>query len=143
MGEEEKTMSQGDIEGLTIRNFTITDEFIPVPRDMTCVDLARKLMEVPKGVIFALDAEKVPVGAVTAREFLIATMDGKNLLDLRAEDIMNTNIMEIGMDDTISDVIHRISKYAPYAIVVKDGEGVFRGYFSPNDYREALKRMGL
>jgi predicted transcriptional regulator len=143
MGEEDIDRPQNDFDGLTIRNFTITDEFISVPRDMSCTELARRLMEVPKGVIFALDGDNVPVGAVTAREFLIATMDGKNLLDLAAEDIMNTNIMEIGMDDTISDVIHRISKFAPYAIVVKDGEGIFRGYFSPNDYREALKRMGL
>jgi hypothetical protein len=51
--------------------------------------------------------------------------------------------MEIGMSDPITDVIHRITKFAPYAIVVKDTDGVFKGYFSPNDYREALKRIGL
>jgi hypothetical protein len=51
--------------------------------------------------------------------------------------------MEIGMNDPISDVIHRITKFAPYAIVVKDEGGEFCGYFSPNDYREALKRLGL
>jgi CBS-domain-containing membrane protein len=70
-------------------------------------------------------------------------MEGMDLMEMKAEDIMNTNIMEIGASDPLLDVIHRISKYAPYAIVVKDIDGVFKGYFSPNDYREALKRMGL
>jgi len=144
LGEEDgNNGSKGGLDGLTIKNFTITDEFISIPREMPCKDLAKKLMEVPKGVIFAMDPDQTPVGAITAREFLIATMDGRNLQDLKAEDIMNTNIMEIGTEDTISEVIHKISKYAPYAIAVKDGAGHFKGYFSPNDYREALKRMGL
>jgi CBS-domain-containing membrane protein len=100
-------------------------------------------MEVPKGVIFALDAEESPVGAVTAREFLIATMNGENLQDLKAKDIMNTNIMEIMMNDPISEVILKISKFAPYAVVVKDSNGSFKGYFSPKDYQEALKKTGV
>ncbi|MDG6223890.1 MAG: CBS domain-containing protein [Candidatus Thermoplasmatota archaeon] len=142
MSEEDNGSPQETLEGLTIKNFTITDEFISVMRDLPCRDLAKKLMEVPKGVIFALEDE-TPVGAITAREFLIATMNGDNLQEMVTEDIMNTNIMEIGMDDNISEVIQKISKFAPYAIVVKDSEGAFRGYFSPNDYREALKRLGL
>lgn len=142
MTEEDNSPPQDSLEGLTIRNFTITDEFISVMRDLPCKDLAKRLMEVPKGVIFAMDND-TPVGAITAREFLIATMNGDNLQDLATEDIMNTNIMEIGMDENISEVIQKISKFAPYAIVVKDSEGAFRGYFSPNDYREALKRLGL
>lgn len=142
MTEEDNSPPQDSLEGLTIRNFTITDEFISVMRDLPCKELAKRLMEVPKGVIFAMDND-TPVGAITAREFLIATMNGDNLQDLATEDIMNTNIMEIGMDENISEVIQKISKFAPYAIVVKDSEGAFRGYFSPNDYREALKRIGL
>jgi predicted transcriptional regulator len=141
--DEEMSPQSSAFKDLTIEHFTITDEFISVPKGIPCTDLAKKLMEVPKGVIFALDERGAPVGAVTAREFLIATMEAKDLLVMTAEDMMNTNIMEIGMNDMISDVIHRITKYAPYAIVVKDGNGVFRGYFSPNDYREALKRLGL
>ncbi len=141
--DEEMSPQSSAFKDLTIDNFTITDEFISVPKSIPCTDLAKKLMEVPKGVIFTLDDRGIPVGAVTAREFLIATMEAKDLLVMTAEDMMNTNIMEIGMNDTISDVIHRITKFAPYAIVVKDGNGVFRGYFSPNDYREALKRLGL
>jgi CBS-domain-containing membrane protein len=80
---------------------------------------------------------------LSLHDALPISMEGKDLLVMTAEDMMNTNIMEIGMNDPISEVIHRITKFAPYAIVVKDVDGAFRGYFSPNDYREALKRLGL
>lgn len=142
MGEDE-VQEQATLENMSIKDFTITDEFIPVEQEIPCKDLAKKLMEVPKGVIFALDGEESPVGAVTAREFLIATMNGENLQDLKAKDIMNTNIMEIMMNDPISEVILKISKFAPYAVVVKDSNGSFKGYFSPKDYQEALKKTGV
>ena len=142
MGEDEN-IEQANIESMSIKDFTITDEFIPVDQMISCRDLAKKLMEVPKGVVFAMDEEGNAVGAVTAREFLIATMEGKNLKELLAKDIMNTNIMEIMMDDPISEVIFNISKFAPYAVVVKDTDGSFKGYFSPKDYQEALKKTGV
>jgi predicted transcriptional regulator len=143
MGEDglEKD-DQITLENMSIKDFTITDEFIPVDKEISCKDLAKRLMEVPKGVIFVLN-DGVPVGAVTAREFLIATMEGNNLQEIRAEDIMNTNIMEIKMDDSISEVILKISKYAPYAVVVQDTDGSFKGYFSPKDYQEALRKSGV
>jgi CBS-domain-containing membrane protein len=59
------------------------------------------------------------------------------------EDLMNTNIMEIGVDDNISEVLLKISKFAPYAVVVKDTDGKFLGYFSPKDYHEALQKTGV
>ena len=144
MGEDESAEKESvTLESMSIKDFTITDEFIPVKKSIPCKDLAKKLMEVPKGVIFALSDDNVPIGAVTAREFLIAVMEEKNLLEMAAEDIMNTNIMEISMDDPISEVILKISKFAPYAVVVKDVDGTFKGYFSPKDYQEALRKTGV
>ncbi|MEA3557663.1 MAG: CBS domain-containing protein [Candidatus Thermoplasmatota archaeon] len=133
----------GSLENMSIRDFTITDEFISVNKDIICKDLAKKLLDVPRGAIFLIDKEGVPVGAVTAREFLIATAKGSNLQESSGEDLMNTNIMEIAVDDNISEVLLKISKYAPYAVVVKDDKGKFLGYFSPKDYHEALHKTGV
>ena len=141
--EEADAGSDSTLVGMSIKDFTITDEFISVSKDVACSELATRLMEVPKGVIFAMNPEGAPVGAITAREFLIATMEERNLLELKAENIMNTNIMEISISDTISDVVLKISKIAPYAVVVKDADGTFKGYFSPKDYQEALKKSGV
>jgi predicted transcriptional regulator len=132
-----------DFENMSIREFDITDEFISVEKNLSCKDLAKKLLEVPRGAIFLLDENGTPVGAVTAREFLIASAKGMDILDKTGEDLMNTNIMEIGVDDNISEVLLKISKYAPYAVVVKDTDGKFLGYFSPKDYHEALQKTGV
>ncbi|MBN1390359.1 MAG: CBS domain-containing protein [Candidatus Thermoplasmatota archaeon] len=130
-------------QNMSIREFDITDEFTALQKTTPCVDLAKKLLEVPRGAIFLIDENGIPVGAVTAREFLIATAKGVEVLDKTAEDLMNTNIMEIGVDDNVSEVLLMISKYAPYAVVVKDNEGNFVGYFSPKDYHEALQKTGV
>ena len=139
--------SKGEValnfEKMSIREFDITDEFISVEKNLSCKDLAKKLLEVPRGAIFLLDENGTPVGAVTAREFLIATAKGLEIQEKTAEDLMNTNIMEIGVDDNISEVLLKISKYAPYAVVVKDTDGKFLGYFSPKDYHEALQKTGV
>ncbi|HHD15079.1 MAG TPA: CBS domain-containing protein [Euryarchaeota archaeon] len=140
--ETEKEEVSG-LEKMSIRDFTITDEFISVEKGMPCRELAKRLMEVPRGAIFLLNENNVPVGAVTAREFLIATVKGIDLLVASGDEIMNTNIMEIGVDDPISEVLLKISSYAPYAVVVKDSDGTFLGYFSPKDYHEALHKTGV
>jgi predicted transcriptional regulator len=132
-----------NLDNMSIKEFDITDEFTAVKKDTSCKDLAKKLLEVPRGAIFLLDENNTPVGAVTAREFLIAIAKGMEMQDRSAEDLMNTNIMEIGVDDNISEVLLKISKYAPYAVVVKDNDGKFLGYFSPKDYHEALQKTGV
>lgn len=135
--------SNSTFEKMSIKEFDITDEFTSVSKDMSCKDLAKNLLEVPRGAIFLLDENQTPVGAVTAREFLIATAKGMNLLEKAGEDLMNTNIMEVNFEENISEVLLKISKYAPYAVVVKDMDGRFIGYFSPKDYHEALQKTGV
>ncbi len=141
--EEAQVEVNSELNNMSIRDFTITDEFVSLSKDTSCKDLAKKLLEVPRGAIFLVNESNVPVGAVTAREFLISTVKGVDLLNSPGEEIMNTNIMEIGVDDPISEVLLKISKYAPYAVVVKDNEGSFLGYFSPKDYHEALHKTGV
>lgn len=141
--DETANSNKSGIENMGIKDFTITDEFIQVDRRVPCPELAKQLLNVPKGVIFAMNEDQVPVGAITAREFLIAVMEGKDLSKLKAEDLMNTNIMEIDIDDALSEVVLKISKYTPYAVAVRDTDGKFKGYFSPKDYQQALKRTGV
>ncbi len=128
---------------MTVGDFTITDEFVTVDKGINCKELAKKLLEVPRGAIFLLNEQNVPVGAVTAREFLLATVRGVDLQVKSGEEIMNTNIMEVGIEDKLTDVFPKISKYSPYAVVVKDKDGTFVGYFSPKDYHEALQKAGV
>lgn len=144
MADEDPANEEGKgLGSMKIRDFTITDEFVSVNTSIPCRELAKKLLEVPKGVIFLLNDQGVPVGAITAREFLIAIVKEVALQDMKGEDLMNTNIMEIDVDDPIAEVLLKISKNAPYAVVVKSTDGSFLGYFSPKDYHEALQRTGV
>ncbi|RUA04977.1 MAG: hypothetical protein DSY88_02050 [Candidatus Poseidoniales archaeon] len=49
--------------------------------------------------------------------------------------------MEVGLDDDIDAMIEKMNARQPHAVVAVDLNGEFSGYFSPNDYREALARL--
>jgi len=132
-----------DPESITIGEFNVMDEFLTVDKGVQCQELARRLLEMPRGAVFLLNDQKVPVGAVTARELLLATVKGGNLLSMKGEEIMNTKIMEVCLDDKLSEVFPKITTFAPYAVIVKDRTGNFVGYFSPKDYHEALQKAGV
>ena len=51
---------------------------------------------------------------------------------------MNTDIMSVGLDTDVSEIVSEMNARKPHAVVAVDGSGAFAGYFSPNDYREAL-----
>ena len=51
---------------------------------------------------------------------------------------MNTDIMAVGLDTEVSEIVSEMNARKPHAVVAVDGDGSFAGYFSPNDYREAL-----
>jgi CBS-domain-containing membrane protein len=132
-----------DPDRITIGEFNVMDEFLTVEKGISCQELAKRLLEMPRGAVFLLNEQNVPVGAVTARELLLATVRGADLLTLKGEDVMNTKIMEVSLDDKLSEVFPKITTFAPYAVIVKDRDGKFVGYFSPKDYHEALQKAGV
>jgi predicted transcriptional regulator len=98
-------------------------------------------MAIPRGVVLAIDDAGSVKGVLTAREFLKAIVDGKNPTDTAVTEMMNTDVMEIPYDSLLDDVVPEVTKRDPYAVVVVDADGVFKGYFSPKDYQEALARI--
>jgi len=132
-----------DPDRITVGEFNVMDEFLTVEKEISCQELAKRLLEMPRGAVFLINEQKVPVGAVTARELLLATVRGSNLLTMTGEEIMNTKIMEVSLDDKLSEVFPKITNFAPYAVIVKDRTGNFVGYFSPKDYHEALQKAGV
>ena len=51
---------------------------------------------------------------------------------------IDTDVMEVGHDDIVSEIVEAMNERRPHAVVATDDEGNFTGYFSPNDYRQAM-----
>jgi hypothetical protein len=56
---------------------------------------------------------------------------------------MNQDIMEVDYNALLDKVVPKVTERDPYAVVVTDKDGTFKGYFSPKDYQEALARINF
>jgi len=127
-----------------INEMTITDEFYMVsPRTRGRV-VARRLKKLQEGgvILVAKNKEKV-IGYITRKEIVNTVADGENPLDLSAKDLMDTDFMEVVEDEMLGNVLPMLSEKYPNAIVVIDYEGKCVGFFSKNDYKDALALLGI
>ncbi|MGY8701721.1 MAG: CBS domain-containing protein [Candidatus Poseidoniales archaeon] len=120
-----------------IRDLVLTDEHDTVELSDSLVDAAKKLLGLPRGILVALDSGKVK-GVLTSIQILSAVADG---IDMNTENCgghMDTDVMEVGQDDLVSEIVATMNERRPNAVVAIDEDGQFAGYFSPNDYRQAM-----
>jgi signal-transduction protein with cAMP-binding, CBS, and nucleotidyltransferase domain len=126
---------------MRVKDLVITDEFKTIQTTASGRDAAEILMAIPRGVVLVCNPENKVEGVITAREFLKQIVDGENPTELTAAKLMNTDIMEIKYHALLDTVVPKITERDPYAVVVTDKDGNFKGYFSPKDYQEALARI--
>ncbi len=132
---------QKDSRQLTVGDLEITDEFKTIDVESAGKDAAKKLMGIPRGVVLVIDTEDKPAGVITAREFLIKIVNGENPTKMAVNKIMNTNILQLQETMLLDEAVPEVTTKDPYAVVVTDTGGKFKGYFSPMDYQEALARI--
>ena len=132
---------QKDSRQLKVGDLEITDEFKTIDVESKGKEAAKKLMGIPRGVVLVIDKEDKPAGVITAREFLIKIVNGENPTNMAVNKIMNTNILHLRDDMLLDDAVPEVTTKDPYAVVVTDSTGKFKGYFSPMDYQEALARI--
>ena len=148
MAEKKRVVKKAGSEGavkdarkMRVSDLIITDEFKIIEMASNGKAAAQKLMGIPRGVVLVIDNEGKPKGVITAREFLKKIVDGENPVDLNVDRLMNTDIMEINYTALLDHVVPQVTQRDPYAVVVIDETGKFKGYFSPKDYQEALARI--
>jgi CBS domain-containing protein len=124
-----------------VSDLEITDEFRTITNGEDGKAAAKVLMKIPHGVVLVVGNDKKPEGVITAREFLTKIIDGQNPVELNVKSIMNTDIMEIKFNALLDSVVPKVTEQDPYAVIVTDKEGEFKGYFSPKDYQEALAKI--
>jgi predicted transcriptional regulator len=126
---------------LRVSDLEITDEFKTIGNSADGKAAAQVLMKIPHGVVLVVGDENKPEGVITAREFLTKIIEGTNPVDLEVTSLMNTDIMEIKHNALLDMVVPKVTENDPYAVIVTDKDGEFKGYFSPKDYQEALARI--
>jgi signal-transduction protein with cAMP-binding, CBS, and nucleotidyltransferase domain len=130
-----------DTKQLRVSDLEITDEFKTIENSEDGKAAAQVLMKIPHGVVLVVGEDQKPEGVITAREFLTKIIDGENPVDLKVTALMNKDIMEIKYNALLDIVVPKVTENDPYAVIVTDKKGEFKGYFSPKDYQEALARI--
>lgn len=151
MPGKETSKSTGDIKKVTetdqrtlkISDLVITDEFKTIEFDASGKSAAQKLMGIPRCVVLVVDKAGKAKGVITAREFLKKIIEGVNPVNVPVNQIMNQDIMEVDYNALLDKVVPKVTERDPYAVVVTDKDGTFKGYFSPKDYQEALARINF
>ncbi len=130
-------------EKLLVSDFVITDEFDTVALGASVRDTVKKLLDMRRGVVLVKEGDRV-LGVVTERKILKGIVEQQPQADPLSMDIskvMDTHIMYVKDTDELELALEDIKKNRPAAVIVSDGEGRFKGYFSPVDYIEAEGKL--
>jgi len=126
-----------------IKEMEITDEYIMVGPDVKGNVVAQNLQDLDADsvVLVTKDGQEV-IGFITHTELVNAVADGHNPQEMFASDMMNTDFMEVLGDETLGNLMPKIAEKYPNVIVVIDYNCYCIGYFSKNDYNEAMIGLG-
>lgn len=124
--------------GIRISDLELSDEHDTISLEATLVDAANKLLALPRGVLVVLDDTKAK-GVLTSVQLLTALASGDDMNGELCGAHMDMDVMEVNLSDELEDLKPELAARKPHAILAVDDAGDFAGYFSPNDYREALQ----
>ena len=125
---------------MKVSDLILTDEHDTVALNDSLKDATKKLLNLPRGVLIVLSEESAPKGVISDAHILQAVADGMDCSSENCSSHMDTDIMHVKLEDEIDSLVDQMTKRRPNAVVAVDESGSFVGYFSPNDYREALAR---
>ena len=128
------------MEGPTISDMSITDEHFVVDGKAAVSTIAANLAKNPNDAILIKDKAGTVTGVVTIKDIFGAMADGVNVMKVKFEKIMRTNLLTAPSNLPLIKAIDMIAKQKPDAIIIMDGPQ-FVGYFSPDDYRDATRRI--
>ena len=127
---------------LQVNDMVISDEYVLAEMDSDGRTISKLLIENKEEALLIKEGDKV-VGIVSVHSILRAIADGKVEVDLKAKDLMNTDILEVNENDALEDVLPEMYEKQPRAVVVIDENGKFVGYFSPKDCKLASIKLNF
>ena len=130
-------------ENTKIEEMEITDEFIMLPPEVKGEIVAQNLLDLAEDgvILITADGQKV-TGFISQKEMIDSLANGINPLEKPASALMNTDFLEVIGDQSLGSLMPKISERYPKVIVVTDSKGFCIGYFSKNDYKDAMLALG-
>ena len=104
-----------------IRDLVLTDEHDTVDLEESLVDAAKKLLSLPRGILVALDDGKVK-GVLTSIQILAAVAEGTDMSSETCGAHIDTDVMEVGQDDIVSEIVQTMNERRPHAVFAIDDD---------------------
>jgi predicted transcriptional regulator len=131
------------VEGkLKVSDMVITDEFILGKPGESAQAVCKKLIEHPRDALLIEKDNKI-LGIINVWTIIQAIAGGNVKLEARARELMVRDIMEVPENALLEELLPKLYKRQPAAVVVTDKSGKFKGYFSPEDCRIASMRLKI
>ena len=88
-----------------------------------------------------LDEDGRVKGVIGQRQLIKALSEGVDASAAQCHEHMEMDFMQVNLSDSLKGVLADIRQRSPQAVVAVDKSGEFVGYFSPDDYQEAVQMV--
>ena len=122
----------------TVSSLTLDDEHVTIGTTDTLQEAAKRLMTIHGGILIVLNDEQHVQGVIGQRQLIQSIADGLDMKTTQCHEIMEMDFMMVELEDPLPEVLTKIKQRSPQAVVAVDEQHEFVGYFSPNDYQEAM-----
>ena len=127
--------------GKTVADLTLDDEHMTVGTEDSLQEAAKRLLTISGGIMVVLDEEGRVKGVIGQRQLIKALSEGVDASSAQCHEHMEMDFMQVNLSDSLKDVLVNIRQRSPQAVVAVDESGEFVGYFSPDDYQEAVQMV--
>jgi signal-transduction protein with cAMP-binding, CBS, and nucleotidyltransferase domain len=125
-----------------VGDMSITDEHAVVGGKATFSDVCQPFIKSRDAAILVENPKTGQIeGVVTLKDLLIMIAAGKNPAKEKISKYMRTKVIEMGISTPLSKALRMMAESQPDAVVIRDQNGGFAGFFSPDDYRDATRRL--
>ncbi|MGY8701385.1 MAG: CBS domain-containing protein [Candidatus Poseidoniales archaeon] len=125
-----------------VGDMSITDEHAVVGGKATFADVCQPFIKSRDAAILIENPKTGQIeGVITLKDLLILIASGKNPAKEKISKYMRTKVVEMGISTPLSQALRMMAEAQPDAVVIRDPNGGFAGFFSPDDYRDATRRL--
>ncbi|MEE2973677.1 MAG: CBS domain-containing protein [Candidatus Thermoplasmatota archaeon] len=127
--------------GKTVADLTLDDEHMTVGTEDSLQEAAKRLLTISGGIMVVLDEDGRVKGVIGQRQLIKALSEGVDASAAQCHEHMEMDFMQVNLSDSLKGVLADIRQRSPQAVVAVDKSGEFVGYFSPDDYQEAVQMV--
>ena len=125
-----------------VGDMSITDEHAVVGGKATFSDVCQPFLKSRDAAILVENPKTGQIeGVITLKDMLNMIAAGKNPAKEKVSKYMRTKVVEMAISTPLSKALRMMAEAQPDAVVIRDPNGGFAGFFSPDDYREATRRL--